>query len=120
MFLATAFTLAVCCATTYIFLATNQAYKDAYYYPYNPPRLYDIFENTENRFTIPRSNADLLHEKSLTLWRTRTTHQPVLGIPFELSPLTYELGLLSTQIPANPRSFDLTWENGQPQVHRHE
>jgi hypothetical protein len=118
--LATAFTLAVCCATTYIFPATNEGYKAAHYYPYNPPRLYDIFENTENRFVIPCSNAALLREKSVALWQSRTTHQPVLDIPFELSPLTYELGLLPTQIPGHPPTFDLTWRAGQPQVHSHE
>jgi hypothetical protein len=117
--LATAFTLAVCCATTYIFPATNQAYKDAHYYPYNPPRLYNIFENTENRFTIPPSNAALLREKSLALWRTKNTHKPVRNIPIELSALVYELGLLPAQIRGNPQSFDLIWEHGQPRVDPH-
>jgi hypothetical protein len=118
--LATVFTLAVCCATTDIFPATNQGYKYAHYYPYDPPRLSRIFDNTENRFAVPHSNSALLREKSLALWRTRTTHQPVLGIPFELSPLIYELGLLPTQIRGNPRSFDLTWQDGQPRIQTHE
>jgi hypothetical protein len=118
--LATVFTLAACCAATDIFPATNPGYKSAHYYPYDPPRLSRIFDNTENRFAVPHSNSAVLREKSLALWRTRTTHQPVLGIPFELSPLIYELGLLPTQIRGNPRSFALTWQDGQPRIQTHE
>ena len=119
--MAVAFTLAVTCATTFVFPATNQVYKDAHYYPYRPGRrLNALFANAENRFAVRRSDSSLLKAKTVELWNAQTTKQPVRDVPRELSYVTYELGLLHTQIPWQHPLFDLTWKNGEAQALCHE
>ena len=107
------FALTVVAATTLIFPATNQAYKAFHYYrlsPHPEDDLAAVFQNTINRFSIPTPNANVLHEKTLALWRARAP-QAVQDVPVELTYVVYELGLARSYTDCEFRTtrFDLVW-----------
>jgi hypothetical protein len=105
------FALTVITSTTFIFPATNQAYKSAHYYNRHLP-LDMVFINVLNRFKVPRSSADYLYEKTMALWRLRETPQPVSNVPTELTYVLYELGLTKRRTPCEfrLRYFDIDYQ----------
>jgi hypothetical protein len=118
------FALAVITATTFIFPATNRAYKTAHYYTDRLP-LDLVFTNAINRFKIPAPSADYLYKKTLALWHIRETHENVTDVPVELTYVLYELGLTKINTPCEYRTryFDVifepdpVWHDPTPTVH---
>lgn len=106
------FALAVITSTAFIFPATNQAYKSSHYYNDRLP-LDLVFTNVINRFKVPRSSADYLHEKTMALWHIRETRQPVTNVPVELTYVLYELGLTKMNTPCEFRAryFDIGYKS---------
>jgi hypothetical protein len=106
------FALTVITSTTFIFPATNQAYKSSHYYSDRLP-LDLVFTNAINRFKIPRSSADYLYQKTIELWHIREKRQPVTNVPVELTYVLYELGLTKMNTPCEFRAryFDIGYES---------
>ena len=107
-----AFALTVITSTTFIFPATNQAYKSSHYYSDRLP-LDLVFTNAINRFKVPRSSADYLYQKTIELWHIREKRQPVTNVPVELTYVLYELGLTKMNTPCEFRAryFDIGYES---------
>jgi hypothetical protein len=114
------FALLVVCATTFVFPATNQAYKDLHYYPYAPYRLAKVFANQENRFDFKRSDSIQLWREARALWRASETHRLLRNVPSEMVYALYELGLTSPPKPNRSPYFDLTWQDGVPTCESHD
>ena len=112
------FASAVVFATTFIFQATNQTYKAFHYYPHRPEQLDAMFRNKINRFDTPASSSALLYQKTVALWRARTSKAPVDNVPVELTYAVYELGLAPqpTHCEFETLYFDLVWNDGTPKI----
>jgi len=103
--------------TTFIFPATNKAYKNAHFYPYKPLIIYSIFNNTINRFEIKGYSGSFLREKTTELWLSREKRTNAYNIPTELGYIIYEtLGKKSGCEFRKSLAFDLTWQEGTPTV----
>lgn len=118
--MAWSFTLLLVCATTFVFPATNQAYKDLHYYPYAPYRLANVFKNEENRFDFPRSDVTVLWRRAGALRGVCRTHKSLLNVPSEMVYALYELGLTNPPNPNRSNYFDLTWKGDVPTCVSHD